>query len=489
MATSLGPNLIDANLVFGYDTSDIANSFIGEPTTNLLLYTSSFIGTHWVGYCGPTSNVSFNVTEIVDPFGGYDALKVVRNNINTCGGAGAVAMGLLYSNPAGDFLISGRTYTMSFYARGRVGGELLRFGLNDSHASGYYLTLTTSWQRYSLTFYNISNVSRGFQFISDQANNDVYYLYGPQVELGYHATQYIPSGATQGTRSTTGSLKNIANNTPLISVSKGQFDVNANLAFRGSLRAVTMTIASPAVFTTSTAHGLILGQSVYFDTTGALPTGLTAGIFYYVTAIPTTTTFRISSILGGAADVNTSGTQSGAHRVFTPSVLYAGVGTDFAYPFHAIEFWVKSSGLSAGMVSGAGIIAFDFGRLVMINPNGTIYYVMAAGSGPANLLFEVSSTNTYIFDNVYHHVVCTRGSSTYEIYVDGVLKNTGSNGGQLTWNGTNLWSAMNVQIGDNPNNIFYKLNGELPYLRVYSNYMTAAQVTNNYNATRKRFGV
>lgn len=488
MATSLGPNLIDANLVFGYDTSDIANSFIGEPTTNLLLYTSSFIGTHWVGYCGPASNVSFNVTEIVDPFGGYDALKVVRNNINTCGGAGAVAMGLLYSNPAGDFLISGRTYTMSFYARGRVGGELLRFGLNDSHASGYYLTLTTSWQRYSLTFYNISNVSRGFQFISDQANNDVYYLYGPQVELGYHATPYIRSGATQGSRSTTGSLKNIANNTPLISVSQGQFDVNANLAFRGSLRAVTMTIASPAVFTTSTAHGLTLGQNVYFDTTGALPTGLTAGVFHYVTAIPTSTTFRVSTTLGGA-DLNTSGTQSGAHRVFTPSVLYAGVGTDFAYPFHAIEFWVKSSGLSAGMVSGAGIIAFDFGRLVMINPNGTIYYVMAAGSGPANLLFEVSSTNTYIFDNVYHHVVCTRGSSTYEIYVDGVLKNTGSNGGQLTWNGTNLWSAMNVQIGDNPNNIFYKLNGELPYLRVYNDYMTAAQVTNNYNATRKRFGV
>jgi len=488
MAASLGPNLIDANLVFSYDTSDTANSFIGEPTTNLLLYTSSFNATHWSGYCGPASNVSFNVTEIVDPFGGYDALKVVRNNINTCGGAGAVAMGLLYSNPAGNFLISGRTYTMSFYARGRVGGELLRFGLNDSHASGYYLTLTTSWQRYSLTFYNISNVSRGFQFISDQANNDVYYLYGPQVELGYHASQYIVSIDTQGTRTTTASLKNIANNTPLISVSQGQFDVNANLAFRGSLRAVTMTIASPAVFTTSTAHGLTLGQNVYFDTTGALPTGLTAGVFHYVTAIPTSTTFRVSTTLGGA-DLNTSGTQSGTHRVFTPSVLYAGVGTDFAYPFHAIEFWVKSSGLGTGMVSGAGIIAFDFGRLVMINPNGTIYYVMAAGSGLANLLFEVSSTNTYIFDNVYHHVVCTRGSSTYEIYVDGVLKNTGSNGGQLTWNGTNLWSAMNVQIGDNPNNIFYKLNGDLPYLRVYKAYMTASQVINNYNATRKRFGV
>ena len=488
MATSLGPNLIDANLVFGYDTSDTANSFVGEPTTNLLLYTSSFNATHWSGYCGPASNVSYNITEILDPFGGNDAIKVVRNNINTCGGAGAVAMGLLYSNPAGNFLLSGRTYTMSFYARGRSGGELLRFGLNDAHASGYYLTLTTSWVRYSQTFYNISDLTRGFQFVSDQANNDVYYLYGPQVELGYHATQYIRSGATQGTRSDTRSLLNIANTTPLISTPQGQFDANANLAFRGSLRTVTMTIASPAVFTTSTAHGLTLGQNVYFDTTGALPTGLSAGVFHYVTAIPTSTTFRVSTTLGGA-DLNTSGTQSGTHRVFTAGALYAGVGTDFPYPFHAIEFWIKSSGVGAGMVSGAGVIAFDYGRLVMINPNGTIYYIMASGSGPANLLFEVSSTNTYIFDNVYHHVVCTRGPSTYEIYVDGILKNTGSNGGQPTWNGTNLWSAMNVQIGNNPNNIFYTLNGELPYLRVYSSYMTAAQVINNFNATRKRFGV
>lgn len=74
----------------------------------------------------------------------------------------------------------------------------------------------------------------------------------------------------------------------------------------------TVTIASPAVVSW-TAHGLVAGQAVVFTTTGALPTGLTAGTTYYViSAGLATDTFRVSATLGGSA-VNTSGSQSGTH--------------------------------------------------------------------------------------------------------------------------------------------------------------------------------
>jgi len=81
----------------------------------------------------------------------------------------------------------------------------------------------------------------------------------------------------------------------------------------------TITIATPAVFTVSTTTSMYIGQPHHFTTTGALPTGLTAGTTYYVSAIPTSTTFRVSATLGGA-DVATSGTQSGTHtdRPMTP---------------------------------------------------------------------------------------------------------------------------------------------------------------------------
>lgn len=78
----------------------------------------------------------------------------------------------------------------------------------------------------------------------------------------------------------------------------------------------TISIASPAVVT-FTAHGLSAGQMIYFTTTGALPTGITANTTYYIIAAGlAANTFEISATLGGAA-VNTSGTQSGTHTAQT----------------------------------------------------------------------------------------------------------------------------------------------------------------------------
>lgn len=74
----------------------------------------------------------------------------------------------------------------------------------------------------------------------------------------------------------------------------------------------TMTIASPAVVTWAD-HGLQIGSAVVFSTTGALPTGVTAGTRYYVISSGFGTgTFQFSATQGGAA-INTSGSQSGTH--------------------------------------------------------------------------------------------------------------------------------------------------------------------------------
>jgi hypothetical protein len=70
---------------------------------------------------------------------------------------------------------------------------------------------------------------------------------------------------------------------------------------------VTITVASPAQITATTVP--VVNTPVVFSTTGALPTGLTAGTTYYVLA-PTATTFNVSATKGGSA-INTSGTQSG----------------------------------------------------------------------------------------------------------------------------------------------------------------------------------
>jgi hypothetical protein len=86
------------------------------------------------------------------------------------------------------------------------------------------------------------------------------------------------------------------------------------VTFVGS-QTVTMTIASPAVVSW-TAHGLSAGDAVVFNTSGALPTGVTAGTTYYVlSAGLTANAFEFSTTVGGTA-ANTSGSQSGTHNAF-----------------------------------------------------------------------------------------------------------------------------------------------------------------------------
>ena len=83
-------------------------------------------------------------------------------------------------------------------------------------------------------------------------------------------------------------------------------------------KTVTLTIASPCVVT-STNHGLRDGTGLVFSTTGALPTGITAGTTYY-TRYVAANTWHLYDTEAHAKDtgsttgrINTSGTQSGTH--------------------------------------------------------------------------------------------------------------------------------------------------------------------------------
>lgn len=83
----------------------------------------------------------------------------------------------------------------------------------------------------------------------------------------------------------------------------------------------TVTIATPGVCTFA-SNQLANGDAVVLSTTGALPTGLTAGTTYYVVNLGTSgaNTFRLALTVGGA-DINTSGTQSGTHTIVTEHTL------------------------------------------------------------------------------------------------------------------------------------------------------------------------
>ena len=168
----------------------------------------------------------------------------------------------------------------------------------------------------------------------------------------------------------------------------------------------------------------------------------------------------------------------------TDDLVVNGVGNNYPYPYHTLDVWVKSPSLSPTMDGGGGLIAFDYGRILMINYVGGVYYVVSDGS---NTLVSSFTGENLIFNNTWHNVVALRGTSIYQVYVDGVLKDSGSNGGNPGWNGLNAWSAMSSRIGDNPNDNRYKLLGNIAAVKVYNRALTAAEVSQNYNALKDRY--
>jgi hypothetical protein len=91
-----------------------------------------------------------------------------------------------------------------------------------------------------------------------------------------------------------------------------KYDLAVAPTINGGVQTFTMSIATPAVFTAN-SHGYNNNDQVTLYTTGALPTGFTAGTSYFIRNA-TTNTFELSLTTGGAS-IASSGSQSGTHSV------------------------------------------------------------------------------------------------------------------------------------------------------------------------------
>lgn len=148
-----------------------------------------------------------------------------------------------------------------------------------------------------------------FQWVTASAPSGYLLCDGSNVSRNTYSTLFSVVGTSYGTGdgSTTFTLPNFQARVPI--------GVQAPV----SLGTATITIAAPGVVTRA-AHGLATGNIVYFTTTGALPTGLTATTGRYWAIVLSSSTFTLASSLANAlagTAITTSGTQSGTHTVFS----------------------------------------------------------------------------------------------------------------------------------------------------------------------------
>lgn len=114
---------------------------------------------------------------------------------------------------------------------------------------------------------------------------------------------------------------------------------------------VTITINTPGVVTLN-SHGFLTGESIFLNTTGALPTGLSIDTLYFVISIDANT-FRLatsySNSIAGTA-INTSGSQSGTHTLFFCPYGLGSNTSNFKLPDFK-NATIRGRGLSSGFTN------------------------------------------------------------------------------------------------------------------------------------------
>lgn len=156
---------------------------------------------------------------------------------------------------------------------------------------------------------------------------------------------------------------------------------------------VTISIATPAVITVQ--NTCAAGSPIVFQSSGALPTGLTAGTIYYVIATGlTTSSFEVSTTVGGSA-VNTSGSQSGTQSAFpvytnattsfTSAITMSPVPPGFTAYGHCVLPYQSTN--ASGTLTLAASVSSATSTLLTLNQAHT-------GSGGATVADVATAVNT-----------------------------------------------------------------------------------------------
>jgi hypothetical protein len=167
------------------------------------------------------------------------------------------------------------------------------------------------------------------------------------------------------------------------------------------------------------------------------------------------------------------------------TTLNLGTGANFLpMPSLTLEAWIKTPGLGSGM-SVNGVWGFTYGIRFNVASNGVVYFIIGTD---VTTFVNIATSGVNVNDNNWHHIVAVKnGDASCAIYVDGVVRASGVP--VANWSGTNPWFAMEIQVGRDQNDAPYYFNGRIDVGRVYNRGLSAAEVQQNFNALRGRYGI
>ena len=149
------------------------------------------------------------------------------------------------------------------------------------------------------------------------------------------------------------------------------------------------------------------------------------------------------------------------------------------------EVWLKILDHSDRPAAAAGIIGkghyYDNQWDIWLYNNNSIYFETTGNPTRQGLVYLASPVLAL---NTWHHYVATYNNGAKSIYLNGNLVGTQTYTGPGDFSNTN-----NVLIGRRFNDASRSLRGSVSVAKIYNRALSAAEVQQNFNALRGRYGI
>jgi hypothetical protein len=205
----------------------------------------------------------------------------------------------------------------------------------------------------------------------------------------------------------------------------------------------------------------VSGSTTWFDKSGFSNNGtLTNG--------PTFNSANGGSIVfDGADDVIRVTQQSGLTPSYFTTESWIKLNTSQASRIFIATFSESQSGIAMGINDGVS--------------NNVKFFTSGNGSTGYDHLYQIGTLN----NNQWYHVVCTYDGIQKILYINGQLNTLKSYTQAIGYTGNDF----TVGGLDLDGSIIQSLNGSISLAKMYNRALTQAEITQNFNALRGRFGI
>ena len=151
------------------------------------------------------------------------------------------------------------------------------------------------------------------------------------------------------------------------------------------------------------------------------------------------------------------------------------------------EVWVYLSGTADQVFIGSQYGTSSNNSFGLWLQSGTFYF----GVNTGGTFYYTSSSSASA--GTWYHLIHTYNGTTQYLYINGVLVTTNNSAasGNISYDTSNTLLAIGADFNGTGYNVGPSIytNGKMPVVRIYNIALSAAQVLQNYNATKSRFGL